>query len=50
MSGGVIGVVRSSLRKVMEVNGKVMEGGSHRRVRGEHRRMFNGHYSVQVMT
>ena len=34
----------------MEVNGKVMEGRSHRRVRGELRRMFNRRYSVQVVT
>ena len=34
----------------MEVNGKVMEGRSHRRVRGEHQRMFNRRYLVQVIT
>ena len=34
----------------MEVNGKVMEGRSHWKVRGEHQRMFNGRYSVQVVT
>ena len=50
MNGGVTGVVRSSLRKVMEGDGKVMEGRSHRRVRGEHRRMSIRCYSVQVVT
>ena len=50
MSGGVTGVVRSSLRNVVEGNGKVMEGRSHWRVHGEHRRMSIRCCSVQVVT
>ena len=50
MNGRVTGVVRSSLRKVVEGNGKVMEGRSHRRVHGEHWRMLIRCYSVQVVT
>ena len=34
----------------MEVSGRVMEGRSHQKVHGEHQRMSNGRYSVQVVT
>ena len=34
----------------MEVDGKVIEDRGHRKVRGEHRRIFNGRYSVRVVT
>ena len=52
-NGGVSGVMRSNLGKVMEGKGRSESSEnarSPRRMRGEHRRMLNGCYSVQVIT